>query len=146
MSKKQNYINNSECSLLNSINGFKKNMSKKTIKNYIKNKMVMVNDKVITNSSYVVNNGDEIVINYSKTMLTNTEIDILYEDEYLIAINKPSGLLSIGNDKERNETAYRMVSDYIKKENILIVYFLSLYIYILILFYLYLYYHISFYL
>lgn len=117
MSKKQNYINNSECSLLNSISGFKKDMSKKTIKNYIKNKMVMVNDKVITNSSYVVNNGDEIVINYSKTMLTDTEIDILYEDEYLIAINKPSGLLSIGNDKERNETAYRMVSDYIKKEN-----------------------------
>ena len=117
MSKKQNYVNNSECSLLDSISSFKKNMSKKTIKNYIKNKMVMVNDKVITNSSYVVNNGDEIVINYSKTMLTDTEIDILYEDEYLIAINKPSGLLSIGNDKERNETAYRMVSDYIKKEN-----------------------------
>ena len=117
MSKKQNYINNSECSLLNSISSFKKDMSKKTIKNYIKNRMVMVNDKAITNSSYIINDGDEITINYSKTMLTDTEIDILYEDEYLIAINKPSGLLSIGNDKERNETAYRMVSDYVKKEN-----------------------------
>lgn len=117
MSKKQNYINNSECSLLDSISSFKNDMSKKTIKNYIKNKMVMVNDKVITNSSYIVNDGDEITINYSKTMLTDTEIDILYEDDYLIAINKPSGLLSIGNDKERNETAYRMVSDYVKKEN-----------------------------
>ena len=117
MSKKQNYINNSECSLLDSISSFKKDMSKQTIKNYIKNRMVMVNDKAITNSSYIVNDGDEITINYSKTMLTDTEIDILYEDEYLIAINKPSGLLSIGNDKERNETAYRMVSDYVKKEN-----------------------------
>ena len=100
--------------LLNSISNFKKDLSKKTIKNYIKNKMVMVNNKIITNSSYQLRNGDKIEISYSKKVIPNYDLDILYEDEYLIVINKPCGLLSISNDKEKIVTAYRMVSDYVK--------------------------------
>ena len=51
MNKKQDYINYGELTLLDSISNFKKDLSKKTIKNYIKNKMVKVNDNVINNSS-----------------------------------------------------------------------------------------------
>ena len=91
MNKKQDYINHDNITLLNSISNFKKDLSNKTIKNYIKNGMVCVNGKVITNSSYLLHN--------------------------LIAINKPSGLLSISNDKEKEITAYRMVSDYVKKNS-----------------------------
>lgn len=29
-------------------------------------------------------------------------------------MDKPAGLLSMGNEKERTRTAYRMVSDYVK--------------------------------
>lgn len=117
MNKKQDYINISDSTLVDSISDFKKDLSKKSIKNYIKNKMVMVNNKIVTNSSYVVKSEDKIQISYNKKIIKNENIDILYEDEYLIAINKPSGLLSIGNDKERDITAYRMVSDYVKKED-----------------------------
>lgn len=115
MVKKQNYINHDEMSLLDSIVLFKGDLSKKTIKNYIKNKMVLVNDKVITNSSYIVHVGDKIEIIYQKGEIPYEKINILYEDDYLIAIDKPSGLLSIANDKEKEITAYRMVSDYVKK-------------------------------
>lgn len=114
MNKKQDYINHDNITLLDSISNFKKDLSKKTIKNYIKNKMVMVNNKVITNSSYMLKDNDKIEISYSKKVIPDYDLDILYEDEYLIAINKPCGLLSIGNDKEKVITAYRMVSDYIK--------------------------------
>ena len=40
------------------------------------------------------------------------EVKILYEDDYLIAINKPSGLLSVATDREKDTTAYRLVKDY----------------------------------
>ena len=115
--KKQDYICNEQTTLLDSIFLFKKDLSKKTIKNYIKNEMVMVNNKTITNSSFKVNKGDKIEISYSKKKINEYNLDILYEDEYLIAINKPNGLLSISNDKEKEITAYRMVSDYVKKNN-----------------------------
>ncbi|MFQ8758808.1 MAG: RluA family pseudouridine synthase [Intestinimonas sp.] len=39
---------------------------------------------------------------------------VLYQDRDLIAVDKPAGLLSMGNEKERTRTAYRMVSDYVK--------------------------------
>lgn len=39
---------------------------------------------------------------------------ILYEDEFIIAVRKPAGLLSIASDNERLKTLYRGVSDYVK--------------------------------
>ena len=117
MNKKQNYINHDNITLLNSISNFKKDLSNKTIKNYIKNKMVTVNNTVITNSSHLLHNGDRIEISYTKNKINEYNLDILYEDDYLIAINKPNGLLSISNDKEKEITAYRMVSDYVKKNS-----------------------------
>jgi 23S rRNA pseudouridine1911/1915/1917 synthase len=40
--------------------------------------------------------------------------DVIFEDERLVVINKSAGLLTVGNEKERERTAYRMVSDYVK--------------------------------
>ena len=117
MNKKQDYINHDNITLLNSISNFKKDLSNKTIKNYIKNGMVTVSNKIITNSSYLLHDGDKVEISYSKRIIPEYNLDILYEDDYLIAINKPSGLLSISNDKEKEITAYRMVSDYVKQNN-----------------------------
>jgi len=39
---------------------------------------------------------------------------ILLEDEHVIAVDKPAGMLSIATDKEKSRTLYRMVSDYVK--------------------------------
>ena len=115
MNKKQNYINYETIKLIDSISNFKKDLSKKTIKKYIKNEMVSVNGKVITNGSIILKDGDMVEISYTKKKIPEFDLDILYEDDYLIAINKPCGLLSISNDKEKIVTAYRMVSDYVKK-------------------------------
>ena len=115
--KKQDFIATTSNTLLESIFLFKKDLSKKTIKNFIKNNMIKVNNKIITNSNYQVLKNDVIEISYNKKNIPNYDLDIIYEDEYLIAINKQAGLLSISNDKEKYLTAYRMVSDYVKKEN-----------------------------
>lgn len=115
--RKQTFTVDRNISLLDSLCEFKKDLSKKSIKNYIKNKMIRVNSNVITNSNYMLNNGDCVEICYEKRVIPNYDLDILYEDDYLIIINKPCGLLSISNDKEKIVTAYRMVSDYIKSSN-----------------------------
>jgi 23S rRNA pseudouridine1911/1915/1917 synthase len=65
----------------------------------------------------MLNVNDVVQICFDKRVIPHYDLDILYEDEYLIAINKPSGLLSIANEKEKIVTAYRMVSDYIKQSN-----------------------------
>ena len=110
--RKQTFTVLKEINLLDAIYEFKKDLSKKSI-----NKMVKVNGNVTTNSSFILNINDIVEICYEKRVIPNYDLDILYEDEYLIAINKPSGLLSISNDKEKDITAYRMVSDYVKSNN-----------------------------
>ena len=45
------------------------------------------------------------------------KLDILYEDKYLIAVNKKSGLLTIASNKEKEKTLYNDVSNYVKKQH-----------------------------
>ena len=115
--RKQTFVVDREIVLLDAIFNFKKDLSKKSIKSYIRNKMVRVNGIVVTNNNYIMNKNDLVEICYEKKVIPKYDLDILYEDEYLIVINKPSGLLSISNDKEKDITAYRMVSDYVKSNN-----------------------------
>jgi 23S rRNA pseudouridine1911/1915/1917 synthase len=42
-------------------------------------------------------------------------IRILLEDEHLIVVDKPTGMLSIATDKERRKTLYWKVMDYVKE-------------------------------
>lgn len=40
-------------------------------------------------------------------------LDILFEDQWLVAIDKPSGLMSVAGNRQGVETAYSIVNDYI---------------------------------
>lgn len=115
--KKQTILATNKDTILNTIYNFKKDLSKKTIKQYLKNNMITLNNHIISLPNIIVSPNDIIEISYQKQQTPNYNLDIIYEDEYLIAINKPSGLLSISNDKEKNLTAYRLVSDYYKTTN-----------------------------
>ncbi len=92
-------------------------LSGKKIKSFIKYKMVYVDDYPLTNGSTTIKKGHEITLYFTKRVIDEGELDIIYEDEDLIAIDKPAGLLSISNSKEKNRTAFRLVSDYIKKDD-----------------------------
>lgn len=38
-------------------------------------------------------------------------LEIIYEDTYLLAVNKPAGLLSVATDTEKEKTAFRLLKD-----------------------------------
>lgn len=45
------------------------------------------------------------------------KLQILYEDKNLIIINKPSNLLTISTEKEKEKTLYHEVLEYLRKKN-----------------------------
>lgn len=103
--------------LLNILNINLKDFSNKKIKSFIKYKMIEVDGRPETNSSKIIKPGSSIKIYFSKRVMPKFDLDIIYEDDDLIVINKPAGLLSISNSKEKEITAFRLVSDYIKINN-----------------------------
>lgn len=96
--------------LRNNIDG----KSKNNIKSLLKNEVVFVNGRIVTKYNYVLCDGDVVEINKKKA---NNNINIIYEDNDIIVIDKPSKILTISNKNEKVNTLYRMVSDYLKKEH-----------------------------
>lgn len=50
-------------------------------------------------------------------IMKKDKLDILYEDKYILVVNKPNNLLTISTDKEKYNTLYSKVYDYLKKKN-----------------------------
>ena len=50
-------------------------------------------------------------------MSSKKKLEILYEDKFLIIVNKPSNLLTISTEREKDRTLYSYVYDYLKKKN-----------------------------
>lgn len=89
------------------------NLSKNNIKSLLHNEKVFINGNMTTKYNYELNVGD--VVEIREKIAKN--IDIIYEDKDIIVINKPSGLLTVATEKEKNKTAYHLVMEYLKKKN-----------------------------
>jgi tRNA pseudouridine32 synthase/23S rRNA pseudouridine746 synthase/23S rRNA pseudouridine1911/1915/1917 synthase len=44
-------------------------------------------------------------------------VDLLYEDDDILVINKPCGLLTMGTDRDKTRTAHTILNDYVRKGN-----------------------------
>lgn len=88
--------------------------SKEKIKSLLKNKQVLVNDKIETKATFILKETDTVRILKGSSYLP---FPILYEDSNIIAIDKPSGILTISTFKEKEKTVYHLVSTYLKTKN-----------------------------
>lgn len=95
-------------------------LSRNNIKKLLSNQQILVNGASIKQFDFLLCKGDIVNVSPFKVRKDGKRISklkILYEDDELIAINKPSGLLSIATDKEKEVTAYRIMMDYVREEN-----------------------------
>lgn len=88
--------------------------------NLIKNGDILVNNEKIS-PSYKVKENDEVVVNYQHRESNDDllpyeyNLDIVYEDDYLLVINKPKGLVVHPGDGHHNDTLVNALI-YAKKE------------------------------
>ncbi len=92
--------------------------NRNNIKSLLKNGQILVNGVRTSQFNHILSEGDEVIVSASRITEENLKgIKIVYEDEDIIAIEKPEGMLSIATDKEREKTAYNIVKEYIKAKN-----------------------------
>ncbi len=74
------------------------NVSRNQVEKLVKDGLVSVNGKTVTKTSFKVAEGDEIVYEFKEAekreaVEVDFDVEVLYEDEYLLVVNKPSGLV-----------------------------------------------------
>ncbi len=92
--------------------------SKNNVKSLLKWGNVFVNGNKVYKHNFMLSVGDEIKVVLNKTKIDNTKsnINIVYEDENIIAINKPSGLISSTETLGVN-SAFNLVQSHLKNIN-----------------------------
>lgn len=95
------------------------NKARNKVKAHLTHREVAVDGVVTTQYNYQLNPGQVVTITRSEKPQQATAgelLEILYEDDDLIAINKPAGLLSIATDTEKEATAYHLLTEYVKQK------------------------------
>ncbi len=104
-----------ECQALDFLLAHVKGKSRNAVKNLLTRRQVLVDGKVITRHDTPLHPHQTVtVLPPSAPAPADLPFPICYEDDHLLAIEKPAGLLAVASDKERQRTAYRMVLDHQK--------------------------------
>lgn len=107
-----------ECELLEFLLLTFKDQSRNSVKSLLSSHRVSVDGAPISQFNFKLYPGDVVIITKDPIKKKiRKDLPIIYENEEIIVINKPSGLLSVASDKEKGSTAYRMVTDYIQQKN-----------------------------
>ncbi|MBI3317133.1 MAG: RluA family pseudouridine synthase [Candidatus Omnitrophica bacterium] len=90
------------------------------LKQHLKHGCISVNHRITTQFNFQLRPGDELMLDTSVARATTSalqfHLEIIFEDETLLVINKPAGLLTIATDKIQRETAIFAVNDYLNKK------------------------------
>ena len=95
--------------------------SRSAVKAYLTRGQVTVNGQSTTAFDYPVHNGDRIMIHDKGIMVKkrggekDTRVKIVFEDDWLIVVDKRSGVLSMSTGRPGETTAYSLLSDYVKR-------------------------------
>lgn len=92
-------------------------MPRKRIKQYLVHGSIFVNNNKVTKYNYYLHPGMTIMIDTNRKNKKELPFEVLFEDEHIIVVNKPSGLLTIATEKEKEKTLYHMVREYLVSSN-----------------------------
>ena len=107
-----------ECELLEFLLETFSNQSRNSVKSLLSSHRVSVDGAPTSQFNFKLYPEDTVIIsNAPIRRKTRSNLPIIYEDDDIIVINKPSGLLSIASDNEKSSTAYRMLSDYVQQKD-----------------------------
>lgn len=93
-------------------------MKKTRVRQFLKYRCVSVNGEPVSQFNHVLRPGDSVEVRTSKSegpASPELGIKLLYEDPYIIVIDKPSGLLTISTETIKGKDALYAVNAYVNR-------------------------------
>lgn len=87
--------------------------SGRRLKSWLREGRVRLNGRVVRDGREPVGPGDHVALSPHAQPLFPAPLRLVHEDDDLLVIDKPAGLLTIATEHDRHRTAYRLVWDYL---------------------------------
>ena len=96
-----------------------KELSKTEVKSMLKYKHVAIKGSAVTQFDTPLCAGDTVEVNFGRSFykFNNPQVKVLFEDKWMVVIEKASGLLSVANDNSREKNAFHIIRDYVRHDN-----------------------------
>ncbi len=100
-------------SLLDRLRATFPDSSGRTLRQWLAAGRVRVNDAVARDARLPVGPEDVVALSAAGQAPFPSALRRVYEDDHLVVVDKPAGLLTIATERERHRTAYRLLWDYL---------------------------------
>lgn len=97
----------------------KGNLSRNKVKTLLTHRTIFVDKKIVSQYNFMLRPGMSVQMSKSHNQkeFRNSFIKIVYEDAYLIVVDKNAGLLSVGTEKQREMSALRIMNEYMQRSS-----------------------------
>lgn len=109
-----------QMTLLDALQELSPNSSKTNLRSWIKQGRVSVEGVPATRADQLIEAGKTILVGKHRKTLPEG-VTIIYEDDHLVAIDKPIGLLSVATAFEKDLTAHAILKDYYRPKKVEVV-------------------------
>lgn len=114
------YIVSKEQTLLEALAEHYPDSSKTTLREWVKQERVAVDGEVVKRGDVLLTAGASISL-MGKKQWAKGGIEIIYEDRYLVVIEKPAGVLTVATAFEKKQTAYVFLKEHYRPGTIYVV-------------------------
>ena len=93
--------------------------SRTKLKSLLSKRVVYVDNVITTQYNYQLQPGMQVKISKDRGRkeFSNRLLKIVYEDAYLIVVEKTEGLLSVNTERQKERTAYSILNEYVQRTN-----------------------------
>ncbi len=93
--------------------------SRTKLKSLLSKRIVYVDQKITTQYNYPLQQGMKVQISRTKSNheFRNRLLKLVYEDAYLMVVEKETGLLSVNTEREKERTAATILTEYLRRSN-----------------------------
>lgn len=93
--------------------------SRTKLKSLLSKRVVFVDSVITTQYNFPLKPGMKVQISRDKGKkeFHNKLLKIVYEDAYIIVVEKMQGLLSVSSERQKERTAYHILNEYVQRSN-----------------------------
>ncbi|MBE6280876.1 MAG: RluA family pseudouridine synthase [Bacteroides sp.] len=94
-------------------------ISRNKVKSLLSNRVVLVDNTITTQYNFELKKGMKVQISRAKNNreFKNPMLKLVYEDAYILVVEKKEGLLSVATDHQKERTAQHILNEYVKRSH-----------------------------